>query len=183
LKTDDPDDWTWWHPTVPGRIQQAFDEGFQIVIITSQGRLTLRDGSASSAQALFKTKIESILQALSVPVTLYAACANDNWRKPRTRTWQHFLQRLSQEGEVDEGKSFLVGDAAGRVGDHDAADRHFCENVGIEFFTPEEWFLGAKKEEYIDRFDPKRYLGPNNRPEGISKTLTALHVKPAKRFA
>lgn len=166
MKTDDPEDWKWWHPSVPQRLRQAVDDGFHIVIITNQGRLTLRDGTISPVQELFKSKIESILEALDLPIMLYAACANDNWRKPRTRTWQHLLQRLSKEGNVDEGNSFLVGDAAGRVNDHSAADRHFCENVGIGFLTPEQWFLGAEKEEYIDGFDPKRYLELSHASKG-----------------
>ena len=37
---------------------------------------------------------------------------------------------------------FFVGDSAGRPGDHSAADLKFALNVGMRFFTPEEFFAG-----------------------------------------
>jgi bifunctional polynucleotide phosphatase/kinase len=135
--------------------------------------LTLRDGTVSPAQALFKKKIEAVLGALDVPLTLYAACANDGWRKPRTGIWEHYVRNLAREGEMDVGGSFLVGDAAGRVGDHEACDRHFCLNVGIRFFTPEMWFLGKEEEEYVGGFQPWRYLEGVDGRKGI---LAPEHV-------
>ena len=38
---------------------------------------------------------------------------------------------------IDKDRSFFVGDAAGRPGDHSAADRKLALNVGLQFFTPE----------------------------------------------
>ncbi|KAF2113062.1 polynucleotide kinase 3 phosphatase-domain-containing protein [Lophiotrema nucula] len=170
-KTENPEDWTWWHPVVPDKLRQAFNDGFRIVIVTNQGRLTLKDGSTSPVQIFFKAKIELLLRALDIPITLYAACANDHWRKPRTEAWEHYVRRLSQETSFDEENSFLVGDAAGRVGDHDDVDRHFCENVGLKFFTPEQWFLDAAEELYTDRFDPKEYPKCHSKPHHVGIEL------------
>jgi len=36
--------------------------------------------------------------------------------------------------------SFYVGDFAGREGDKAASDKEFAENLGIKFYTPEEFF-------------------------------------------
>jgi len=44
--------------------------------------------------------------------------------------------------------SFYVGDAAGRPGDHAGSDRKFASNVGLKFFTPEEYFLSLKPASY-----------------------------------
>lgn len=43
-------------------------------------------------------------------------------------------------GERFYPKIFFVGDAAGRPNDHSSADRLFADNIGIPFFTPEEFF-------------------------------------------
>jgi bifunctional polynucleotide phosphatase/kinase len=89
-------------------------------------------------------------QELGLPLTVYAACANDLYRKPRTGMWDTLcadfgLREVMQEGSSrgfwdKEGKSriaaVLVGDAAGREHDHSDSDRHFCENLGIAFLTP-----------------------------------------------
>lgn len=70
--------------------------------------------------------------------------------------------------EVGSGKKVVfVGDAAGRKDDHSDADFHFCENLNtdlkasgmeVEFFTPEELFLGEETTERGHRFLPEWFL-------------------------
>ncbi|CDJ27877.1 polynucleotide kinase-3'-phosphatase, putative [Eimeria mitis] len=75
---------------------------------------------------------------------------------------QHHHQQKDAEGPASSGKGdaaaasmaagpssgctyprvFFVGDSAGRPGDHSAADLKFALNVGMHFYTPEEFFLG-----------------------------------------
>jgi bifunctional polynucleotide phosphatase/kinase len=160
----DPHDWDWWHSTVPAKLKQISKEGYQIVVFTNQGRLTTRNGNKSPMASLFQTKVESIFRALDVPATIYAACANDEWRKPRTRAWEHYIQTVLSGQDVDLGCSYLVGDAAGRPSDHTDADRHFSMNVGLAFFTPEEFFLNTLSESWDHKFDPSWYhpIAPGN---------------------
>jgi bifunctional polynucleotide phosphatase/kinase len=153
----DPLDWDWWHPSVPPKLKQISGEGYEIVIFTNQGRLTTIEGAKSPTASLFQTKVESIFHSLDLPVTIYAACANDSWRKPRTRAWEHYVGTALSETAVDIGGSYFVGDAAGRSQDHTDADRHFSMNVGIGFYTPEEYFLGASSETWEHKFDPASY--------------------------
>ncbi|KAK0551054.1 DNA kinase/phosphatase Pnk1 [Tilletia horrida] len=47
----------------------------------------------------------------------------------------------------DAQESFYVGDAAGRVGDHSDVDRKWAGNVGVRFYTPEQYFTEHKKEQ------------------------------------
>lgn len=37
-------------------------------------------------------------------------------------------------------RSFFVGDAAGRSGDHSDTDRKWAHNAGLPFYVPEECF-------------------------------------------
>lgn len=121
---------------------------------------------------VFKAKVEAIAEELGVPFTLYAACANDGYRKPRTGMWDYMCADLGLRSEFQinercanrharEGSEtvvFMVGDAAGRENDHSDCDKHFCENLGIPFFTPEEFFLGDKTQVLGHKFDPSWYL-------------------------
>jgi bifunctional polynucleotide phosphatase/kinase len=104
---------------------------------------------------MWKRKVGLILELLNIPITIYAACANDTYRKPRTGMWESVVRDI---GAINLKHSFLVGDAAGREDDHSDADRHFCLNIGLEFFTPERFFLEAPVEPYFDKFDPHWFL-------------------------
>ena len=137
VKGYDPDDWTWWHETVPVRLRRTLEEGFELVVITNQGRLTTTDGAQAPEAQAFQAKIHAIFETLNLPVAIYAACANDNWRKPRIRAWEHFTDSLGLNRQVDKAASYIVGDAAGRPSDHSDDDRHFAMNLEIGFYTPE----------------------------------------------
>ena len=67
--------------------------------------------------------------------------------------------------EIDLAESFYCGDAAGREKnwapkknkDHSIADRLFAMNITLNFKTPEEHFLGARKVNMLmPEFDPRK---------------------------
>lgn len=66
-------------------------------------------------------------------------------------------------------ESFYCGDAAGRVAnwapgkkkDHSMADKLLAENIGLTFYTPEQYFLGHSISKV-----------PMSKPEFIPKDLT-----------
>lgn len=68
---------------------------------------------------------------------------------------------------MNDSLSFYVGDAAGRPKnwapkakkDHSMADRLLAVNLGLKFETPEEHFLGQKKNPFeLPKFNPKDIL-------------------------
>lgn len=157
LHAIDADDWQWWNPCIPEKLRALSNQGYHLVIFSNQGRLTTASGSEAPEAQLFKKKVASILTLLDVPLTIYVACANDIYRKPRIGMWEEMV--LKEYGTViDKGESYFVGDAAGRKKDHSDSDVHFCENLGILFYTPEEFFLGMDGEVTGHKFDPKWYL-------------------------
>lgn len=85
-----------------------------------------------------------------------------------TGMWDLFIQTSNDNVPVDKEASFYVGDAAGRQDgwkhkatkkDHSCADRKFAQNIGIGFYTPEEYFLQEEKADFIwGGFNPKEHL-------------------------
>lgn len=66
---------------------------------------------------------------------------------------------------IDLSDSFFVGDAAGRPAkdsspkDWNDTDRKLALNIGVTFFTPEEWFSGeSKRTDFVlSGFDPLKF--------------------------
>ncbi|KAK3689081.1 polynucleotide kinase 3 phosphatase-domain-containing protein [Podospora appendiculata] len=166
-------DWKWWHNSVPGRVRELHEkEGYQIVIFTNQGGLTLHpDPKAKTPKTIqarlpsFKQKCSTILAQLDLSITLYAATGKDIFRKPRPGMWNELKDDYNlAEDDIDRENSIFVGDAGGRMAelrggksvpkDFSCADRNLAHNVGINYLTPEEFFLGEKPREFVRGFDP-----------------------------
>ncbi|KAI8073525.1 polynucleotide kinase 3 phosphatase-domain-containing protein [Gilbertella persicaria] len=151
-------DWRWWDPTVKKRLEQLHQEGYNIVVFSNQNGL-----KSEKTTQIFKLKVEAILNQLNFPVLLMAALKKDKYRKPMTGMWDY----ITQNQEINREQSFYVGDAAGRKQgwkknhkqDHSTADRKFAANVGIQFHTPEEYFLNEAQAEFEWRgFHAEGYL-------------------------
>ncbi|KAI9874270.1 MAG: hypothetical protein M1830_009936, partial [Pleopsidium flavum] len=171
----DATDWRWWHASVPGRLRALYADGYQVVILSNQGGISLKSDpkSVKSDQkrlAEFKDKVTSVFNQLSLPISIYAATARDQYRKPRTGMWSEMVE--DHDLEVTEGLdlqgSVFVGDAGGRSSgeghgnDHSCSDRDFATNVGIAFKTPEEYFLDQTPRPYTRHFDPPTYFDGTN---------------------
>ncbi|KAF2721498.1 PNK3P-domain-containing protein [Polychaeton citri CBS 116435] len=186
----DHNDWRWWDPTVPGRLKQLDADGYTIVVVTNQGTVKLAPDPKSKAPKAemksvqtFKSKVEAVLNQLELPVSLYAATRKDLFRKPRTRTWDQILDDygLKHEGGVDVSSCIFVGDAGGRdrdkasgsKKDHSSCDRDFAHNVGIQFKTPEEFFLGEDERPFARVFEPGAHL-ETKLATAMSNATTAL---------
>ncbi|KAH9830982.1 PNK3P-domain-containing protein [Rhodofomes roseus] len=126
----------WWRPNIPKKLKEVHDSGYSVVIITNQAL-------KSAALADWKRKVPVIATALSdVPFRILAATARDGYRKPMPGMWYELERIFALDGvEIDKSASIFVGDAAGRQGDHASTDRKWALNVGLPFYTPEEYFL------------------------------------------
>ena len=128
--------WKWWDISVPTKIKALHKEGYQVIIISNQGSISLKDNPKalqkdSLSLANFKDQVTAVLRQLDLPVSIYAATMPDKYRKPRVGMWEEMLEDydLDPRSIVDWRASFYVGDAAGREKtekhpkDHASSDR------------------------------------------------------------
>jgi bifunctional polynucleotide phosphatase/kinase len=166
LRGKDEYDWKWWHQTVPSKLSNIHQEGYTVVIVSNQGRLTLHGEELAEAKS-FKVKMESVMRALGVPVAVMVAGDNDLCRKPRTGLWSLLGGPLGNT-KIDKSQSFVVGDAAGREKDFLDNDRHIGMNLQIGVFTPKEFFRGEPAKDLDHKFDPGWYLLEGEGNKGIT---------------
>ncbi|KAK3949580.1 PNK3P-domain-containing protein [Pseudoneurospora amorphoporcata] len=188
----DAADWKWWHHSVPDRLRKLYnEEGYQVVIFTNQGGLTLHaDPKAKTPKTKldrvpqFKQKCSVVLSQLDIPTTLYAATGKDIFRKPRPGMWNEMKAdyNLLSDSDIDLENSIFVGDAGGRQSelatatatvkggkggatatpkDFSCSDRNLAHNVGIKYQTPEEFFLGEEPRNFTRDFDLVKYPYPD----------------------
>ncbi|TAQ85076.1 hypothetical protein B7494_g6595 [Chlorociboria aeruginascens] len=141
----DGGDWKWWHASVPGKLRKLyFEDGFRIVVITNQGGLSLKaDPKIAKANQSkidsFKSRVSAVLNQLDLPISIYAATAKDMYRKPRTGIWKELIEDygIQLPGDLNLEDSVFVGDAG-----------------GIQFHTPEEYFLDEPPRPFTRTLDP-----------------------------
>lgn len=165
--SDDPLDWRWWHPSVPGELHKLYEKGYRVVIFSNQAGINLRPDPKSKAPKTpkrlpaWKQKLTAILEKLDFPTSVYAATAKDIFRKPRSGMWKELCEDYDLvEHDIDKEASFFIGDAGGRVAeragqvkDFSCSDRNFAHNVGITYKTPEEFFLNEDPRKFQQALD------------------------------
>ncbi|CAF3921841.1 unnamed protein product [Rotaria sp. Silwood2] len=155
----DENDWRIGFDTCFKKLKQLCADNYKLVVFTNQRGL-MKSASTDN----FRKKIQHIQQKLNVPLQVFVAIHSGRYRKPCTGSWSLLESKYNDSIKIDKSKSFYVGDAAGRPDkwrakakkDHSCADRLFAANIGLQFYTPEEYFLGLNKASYeMPKFDPK----------------------------
>lgn len=156
-------DWEWWDTKVPDKLRQLDKEGYRIIFITNQAGIEKLKVKPEEIQR----KVEAIIKELDIPVLTFVCTGENQYRKPSTLMWEHWENKCNQGVKVNRSECIYVGDAAGRAKewapgkpkDFSCSDRKFAANLGIEFKTPEEFFLGEKpaKFEWLS-MDPQKFL-------------------------
>ncbi|PTU19257.1 hypothetical protein P175DRAFT_0461841 [Aspergillus ochraceoroseus IBT 24754] len=171
-------DWKWWHASVPSKLKRLNSDGYHVVIMSNQKKVSLKrdmKGPQGDSKSLtnFKERVSAVMKQLDIPISVYAATEDDDYRKPRAGMWREFVDDCDFDvSGVDLSASVFVGDAAGRPADHSQVDRGFAVNVGVPFKTPEEFFLDAPPESLVESFNPSAYIKPeptNDAPAPFSR--------------
>lgn len=158
-----PKDWEFLHDCVPAKLKELHDGGTKVVFFTNQAgiekqKITIKE---------LGTKFEAIINAIGVPIQVFMCTGNSHYRKPSVEMWRYMETHCNGGVKINRETSLYVGDAAGRAKnwapgrskDFSSADRMFAANVGVQFHTPEEFFLGEPEAEFEWKsFDPRAYL-------------------------
>ncbi|KAK2881349.1 hypothetical protein Q8A67_018617 [Cirrhinus molitorella] len=185
-----PDDWRILFPEIQPRLASLLKKGYKVVFFTNQMGIS----RGKLRPEVFKSKVEDILQTLQLPIQVFASTAPGIYRKPVIGMWEHLCEKANGGVTVDVSQSFYVGDAAGRPAnwapgkkkkDFSCSDRLFALNLGLQFHTPEEYFLGWKPAQFsLPEFDPRK-LDSKRRlydPPDASLTSTKQEVIVAVGF-
>lgn len=157
-----PDDWRILYPEIQPKLASLLKKGFKVVFFTNQMGIS----RGKLRPEVFKSKAEDILQTLQLPIQVFVSTAPGIYRKPVIGMWEHLCEKANGGVLVDVSESFYVGDAAGRPAnwapgkkkkDFSCSDRLFALNIGLQFHTPEEYFLGWKPASFsFPEFDPRK---------------------------
>jgi bifunctional polynucleotide phosphatase/kinase len=122
------DDWEWLYPSIPEKLKGYYEDGFMIVIFTNQSKAWKQD------------QIQLVLKSLNIPIFIVVATDKSEY-KPNIL----LFNRLVDTNKINKDKSFFIGDALGRSSDFSDSDKVFAENIGIQWYCPEQVFR-AKTE-------------------------------------
>lgn len=173
----DTHDWQIMYAEIPAKLKKLYEEGNKIVFFTNQRNISKGNTDPSD----FKKKIECIVKKLGVPVQVFVSTSPGIYRKPAPGMWDILVKKYNEDVSIDLSSSFYVGDAAGRIAnwkpqkkkDFSCSDRLFALNIQVQFFTPEEFFLGYDKVEFkMPLFDPRNI--PNGPLAQVLKSVEAI---------
>ncbi|CAL8360668.1 unnamed protein product [Merluccius merluccius] len=174
-----PDDWKILFSEIQPRLASLLKKGHKVVFFTNQ--MGIARGKLKPE--VFKSKVEDILRSLQLPVQVFVATGPGIFRKPVTGMWTHLCEKANGGVTVDQSQSFYVGDAAGRPvnwapgqkkKDFSCSDRLFALNLGLQFHTPEEYFLRWRSAPYsLPAFDPRKLDSRGRLYDPPSASLTS----------
>ncbi|KYQ91851.1 SAP DNA-binding domain-containing protein [Tieghemostelium lacteum] len=149
------EDWMWWDKVVPGKLVQLHKQGYHVVIFTNQGGIKSGPYMSQEKYKSITSKIRNIAATLTIPLNAFIATSDNSMKKPNRSMWDLMINHCSQGDHcqpVDLTQCYFIGDAAGRpagwkpgvAADFSSSDSSFAQTIGIDFHTPEVFFLGEK---------------------------------------
>lgn len=153
VHSQDKDDWKFLYKTIPPNLKKIHKDGFQVVIFTNQKGIAKKGKNGETKIEEWKLKMESIAKVLNIPLFVMVSLQDDMYRKPNTCLWNRFTK-------YNKETSYYVGDAFGRpqrivndiVHKKDFADTDlkFAKNLGIGYYSPENFFLKINDRKFYN---------------------------------
>lgn len=197
---DTQEKWKLIDSTIVDKIANLVEDNYIIIIFTNQGGMSVSKNfdkpkwrKAMNELANFlMSKVKNSVYYFAV----YVAKKYDLYRKPNIGLFEQMKIDLKDEFNLNKvrisAKSFFCGDAAGRIsnsvfkkkiypsskkaGDFSDTDRKFALNLGINFLTPEDFFLkkSPKMAYKMLGLDPAKFLEIINNPDETHRLTVNL---------
>lgn len=147
-------DWVFTYelPIIQKKIKEYIEKQYTLCIFSNQNGIS----SGQTQESTWKKKLESVMEQLSLPLMIFAALEKDYYRKPSIGMLELFESKYNDNISIDKSESIYIGDAAGRTKnnqkkgkntkDFSSSDYKFALNAGLQFKTPEEFFLDDKSQ-------------------------------------
>lgn len=160
---------------IPDKIRELICDRYIIIIFTNQSGMTNTHARTRDTfnMAAWRKKLDLLMEAMLSGVqgeyylATYVAKGDDLYRKPNLGMWDVMKHDIRRTFALDKlrisKRSFYCGDAAGRTAagigtltrkfhphtkkDFSDTDYKFAKNIRIDFFTPENLFLGEPKND------------------------------------
>lgn len=162
-------DWEFWDESVPSKLKELYNDDYRVVFFTNQAGIE----KLKVTPEVFMKKTEDIIKEIGVPIYCFACTGTNHFRKPSTMMWENLVEHSNKGVKPNMSKCLYVGDAAGRAKewapgkpkDFSCSDRMFAANLGIDFYTPEEFFLKEAAAPFDWRsMDPEMFLSKTKKP-------------------
>ena len=160
--------WTYLDSNIIKKLNEYLQEGYFLIIFTNQSGIgNNKNFKLDEWKLIIRNLFNDIIgygQLESYYMAVYVATQFDFYRKPNIEMWKLMYYDIKKRSGFDKinisDTSFYCGDAAGRIvrsyykktgngKDFSDVDIKFALNLNLKFFTPEELFLGFKREKYI----------------------------------
>eukprot|EP01126_Amoeba_proteus_P008728 TRINITY_DN1328_c0_g1_i3.p1 TRINITY_DN1328_c0_g1~~TRINITY_DN1328_c0_g1_i3.p1 ORF type:complete len:241 (+),score=43.67 TRINITY_DN1328_c0_g1_i3:71-793(+) len=153
-----PDAWTMRYAEIPDKLRKLHEEGFKLVIFTNHSSIGKARTVVTRERATIQQtgRCAGLITLLGLPFQVFISTARapdkknpeiDFYRKPNPGMWHFMVEHCNAGITPDMEASFYVGGAAGRTvvpkgrnPDHSDYDILFAQNVGIPFFTDDDYF-------------------------------------------
>jgi len=174
-----PEHYELWNASVINKLRRLHDEEqYKLVIFSNQG------GIRGAFQGKTATRIKGIIDWIAklVDRPLFAVCStlkNGGYHKGNPGMWNIMKEYCNGDEDVHPHLSIFVGDSDGSATDstdpqhqhqQSGVDKMFAENVGMTFYTPNEYFE-------VSNMDKRRLLSMENSPPPLPEE--ALNTRAA----
>ena len=135
-------DYEVWNRTMFDKMRDLYqNQGYQLLIISNQGYIQ-KAHTGKTAQRV-QNLVNWIAAQVGCPLsailsTMSPKKSNASYHKPNPQLFQVAQSTLKATWDLNE--SFFVGDSENLLDAQGGVDRRFAQNVGLQFFTPDEYF-------------------------------------------